>query len=127
MQPFTFFVLCQGDNAGKPVLYPEVNSFSIRCNNQVSFEFYFWLIFGLHCAGKFKTTHRGSAIPFLKLQDVRYLIYELTPGMYKDWLQFKRILVFLEDLGHRKASLGEILLATRDLQRFLIGQYFEHK
>jgi hypothetical protein len=121
-QPFTFFVLSKGDHAGKPAFNPWVNAFSVRCNNQESFDFYFWLIFGLHQAGKFKTRHRGYEIPFINLQDVRDILREVTPAVYDNWHQFKRILSILEDLEHRKARLGEILVATRELQCFLIDR-----
>ena len=75
--PFSFFILCKGCNAGKPALplggagggSPWANSFIIVCPQQQYFDFYFWLIYGLFQSGKFKVRHRGSAIPFINLNE----------------------------------------------------------
>jgi len=123
--PHSFFILCKGCNAGKPGFQPWTNSFIAVCPNQQYFDFYFWLTYGLFQAGKFKTRHRGSVIPFLNLVDVRDTIREVAPLIHPDWSRYQEILSSLENLRKLKATLAEQILATDKLQRCLLHKYFE--
>src|SRR5207249_3119237 len=107
LQPHVFYILAKGDNAGKPAFVPWVNSFMAICQNRQMFEFYFWLTYGLWTAGKFKTLHRGSAIQFVNVVDVRSVIGEVAPPIYEHWQQYQQILGALSKLEQKKASLAE--------------------
>lgn len=122
---FSFFILCKGCNAGRPGFKPWTNSFIAICNDQQTFDFYFWLVFGLSQSGKFKTRHRGSVIPFINLCDVRDLIREITPFIYPNWTRYQEILSQLDKLRKLKSALAEQIVATDKLQRCLIQKYFE--
>lgn len=129
---FSFFILCKGCNAGKPSLplggagggSPWTNSFIVVCPHEEYFQFYFWLIYGLHQSRKFKVRHRGSVIPFINLDDVRDLIREIAPAIHPDWARYQQILSQLDKLRKLKSSLAEQLLATDKLQRCLLQKYF---
>ena len=122
--PHSFFILCKGCNAGKPGFQPWTNSFIVVCPHQQYFDFYFWLIYGLHQSGKFKTRHRGSVIPFINLNDVRDVIREVAPLIHPDWSRYQEILSSLDKLRKLKATLAEQILATEKLQSCLIQKYF---
>lgn len=121
---FSFFILCKGENAGRPSFKPWTNSFIVACPRQEYFDFYFWLMYGLHQLGKFKPRLRGSVIPFINLEDVRDLIREVAPVIYPDWQKYQTILSALEKLEKRKATLAEQILATEKLQRYLLSSIF---
>lgn len=125
VQPFTFFILCKGENAGKPAVVPWPNSFAVCCNNQQVFDFYFWLVFGLFKAGKFKQRLRGSVIPFVNLNDVKEVIKEITPAVLPHWLQFQQVLKALDLLEKSKTTLGQQLVSTQNLQQLLIRRFFD--
>ena len=122
--PLSFFILCKGCNAGKPGFNLWTNSFIVVCPHQQYFDFYFWLIYGLFHSGKFKTRHRGSAIPFINLNDVRDVIREIAPLIHPDWSRYQEILSSLEKLNKLKATLAEQIVATDKLQRCLLQKYF---
>ena len=122
--PHSFFILCKGCNAGKPGFQPWTNSFMAVCPNQKIFDFYFWLIHGLHLSGKFKVRHRGSVIPFIKLNDVRDVIREVAPLIHPDWSRYQEILSSLDKLNKLKATLAEQIVTTDKLQRCLLHKYF---
>ncbi|HVT85822.1 MAG TPA: hypothetical protein VHD35_11525 [Chitinophagaceae bacterium] len=122
--PYSFFILCKGCNAGKPGFQPWTNSFIVICSNQQYYDFYFWLINGLHQSGKFKIRHRGSVIPFINLEDVRDLIREVAPMIHPDWSRFQEIISYLDKLNNIKSRLAQQLVATEQLQRSLLQKYF---
>jgi hypothetical protein len=122
--PHSFFIQSSGAQAGWPDLKPGVDSYIAVCPHQKYFEFYFWLVHGLYQSGKFKTCHRGSAIPFINLEDIRDTIREITPFIYSDWSRFQEILFSLDKLLQVKATLEEQVHATDNLQRTLLQQYF---
>lgn len=117
---FSFFILCKGCNAGKPAFRPWTNSFIVICPRQDYFDFYFWLIYGLFKTGKFKIRHRGTAVPFINLSDIRELLQQVAPLIYSDWQKFQSILSALENLEKKKASLVEQIVATEKVQRYLL-------
>lgn len=122
--PHSFFILCKGCNAGKPGFKPWTNSFIVVCPHEEYFHFYFWFIYGLHQSGKFKIRHRGSAIPFINLNDVRDTIREVAPLIHPDWSRFQQILSYLDKLNKLKSNLAQQIVATEQLQRCLLQKYF---
>ncbi|HMJ46306.1 MAG TPA: hypothetical protein VK498_03210 [Ferruginibacter sp.] len=122
--PNSFFILCKGSNAGKPGVQPWTNSFIVVCPHQEYFDFFFWLIHGLHISGKFKVRHRGSVIPFINLEDVRDTLREMAPLIHPDWSRYREILSSLDKLSKLKENLQQQITATDQLQRCLIQKYF---
>ena len=122
--PHSFFILCKGNNAGKPGFQPWTNSFMAVCPHKEYFDFYFWLVYGLHQSGKFKVRHRGSVIPFINLEDVRDMLREVAPLIHPDWSRFREILCSLDKLNKLKSTLAEQIAATDQLQRSLLHKYF---
>ena len=124
-QPLVFYILCKGENAGKPALKPWVNSFAVICSNQMYFDFYFWLVYGLYKSHKFKVRLRGSVIPFINVNDVRELIRELAPAVLPDWSRFQELINSMDKLEKVKSNLAQQLIASENLQRQLIRCYFD--
>lgn len=124
LQPHVFYILCKGDNAGKPALKPWANSFAVICSNQQYFDFYFWLVWGLFKSNKFKIHLRGTAVPFLNLDDVRSVIREMAPAVFSDWSKFQELIVTMDRLEKLKSNLAQQVIASENLQRQLIRRYF---
>ena len=125
LPPHSFFILCKGCNAGKPGFQPWTNSFIVVCPHEEYFKFFFWLIYGLHQAGKFKIRHRGSVIPFINLDDVRDTLREVAPLVHPDWTRYREILSALDKLNKLKTTLAQQMVATEKLQHCLLHKYFQ--
>ena len=69
-EPHTFYILRIGLNAGKPLKVPCANCFRFTCTSPESFEFYYWLAFGLWKGRVYRPYLRGSVIEFVVKQDV---------------------------------------------------------
>ena len=124
-QPFMFFILSKGENAGMPRLVPWANCFAVRCNNKEAFEYYYWLVYALFKAGKFKTRQRGSVIQFINIQDVRDIIRQSLPLVFEQWQKYQRLLQHLDALEKAKTTLGMQLVTTENLQRTLLHKFFQ--
>ena len=122
--PHVFFILCKGTNSGKPALTPWPNSFAVICANKEYFDFYFWLVFAIQQSGKFKIRLRGSAVPFINIDDVRDLIRELAPAVHSDWARFRELVNTLDKLSKLKSSLAQQIQASENLQKALLQNFF---
>lgn len=127
LQPYVFYVLSKGENAGKPSLKPWANSFSLLCSNEKYFQFYFWLFWGIFKAQKFKVRLRGTAIPFINKNDVSDILREVAPTIFPDWVKFHELIQTLDKIEKVKTSLGQQLLASEQLQTVLLQNYFKSK
>jgi hypothetical protein len=125
--PYVFYILSKGNYAGKPSFTPWANSFMIITGNQPSLEFYFWLCYGLHNAGRFRYYHTGSVIPFLKVGNVSEAISEVAPIFHPHWQQYNQIISSLSQLEKKKATLAQHILSTERLQKQLLHHYFIQK
>ena len=119
-----FFILSRGNNAGKPSLTPWANSFTVICPHQEYFDYYYWLVNALHQAGKFRTHHRGSVIPFINVNDVRHLIRQAALAIHQDWKQFRELVTTLDNLSQLRSTLQQQIEATEKLQQCLLTKYF---
>ena len=122
--PNVFFVLCKGNNAGKPSLTPWPNSFVVICANKEYVDFYFWLVYALFQAGKFKIQLRGSVIPFININDVRDLLWEVAPALNNDWSKLRDLIATLDKLSKLKSSLEAQVKASENLQKALLNNFF---
>jgi hypothetical protein len=123
-KPNVFYVLAKGENAGRPSLTPWANSFAILCSNEKYFQFYFWLVYALFKAKKFKNRLGGSAIPFINKDDIAATLKEVAPAVYNDWSKFRDLIDTLDKLERLKTTLGQQLLASEKLQSYLLQNYF---
>ena len=122
--PNIFFVLCKGNNAGKPSLTPWPNSFVVICANKEYADFYFWLVYALFQSGKFKIQLRGSVIPFINIDDVRQLLRESAPALINDWSKLRDLIATLDKLSKLKTSLETQVKASENLQKALLKNFF---
>src|SRR5258705_32768 len=114
-QPNVFFVLAKGENADKPSLKPWANSFAMVCPNAKYFQFYFWLVYALFKAKKFKIRLLGTAIHFINTNYIAAVLKEVAPVVYYDWSKFQDLLNTLDKLEKIKSSVGQQLLASENL------------
>lgn len=79
-QPFEFYILCKGNNSGRPMATACPNCFSCVCDSPEEKDFYFWLCFGLWKAKHFHPYLFGSVIPYIRISDCKKIL-QLQAGM----------------------------------------------
>lgn len=73
-EKYHFWVLCKGNNAGKPLQKPCPNCFIVVCDTQAERDFYESLCFSLWKAKIFERELIGSVIPFIRLPEFRQVV-----------------------------------------------------
>jgi hypothetical protein len=69
-----FYILNKGMNSGKPLKNPCPNCFVCIFDNEADKDLMLWLCFGLWRTKSFHFYLRGSVIPFINIDDVKYLL-----------------------------------------------------
>ena len=85
-----FFVLCKGENSGKPSKEPFVNSFVVICKTPEARQHGFFLALTMHEGTQVKPQLVGSVIPFIRVDDYRKLFryhFERVQKNPEKWLQ----------------------------------------
>ena len=68
---------------------------------------------------------RGTAVPFLNLDDIRSVIREMAPTVFPDWSKFQELIITMDRLEKLKSNLAQQVIASENLQRQLIRRYFD--
>ena len=73
-----FFILCKGNNSGKPLKTPCPNCFVIQFESETDKEEAFYIALSLWKAKFWHQFLIGSVIPFIRINDFKTKIYELN-------------------------------------------------
>jgi hypothetical protein len=71
---FEFYILCKGNNSGRPMVSPLPNCFVCVCQSLEERDFFFWLCYGLFSGKAFETSLKGSVVPFVRICDVLQIL-----------------------------------------------------
>lgn len=123
-QPFSFYLLSKGENAGQPNLSPWVNSFSVYCGSREELDFYFWVAYSLWQTGRFKPFLRGSVIPFLSVHETRHIIRQTAERVQPHWQSLQPVIEALNKLKAARAHLAQCIIANEKLQKMLLQAHF---
>lgn len=77
--PFSFPVLCKGNNSGKPLEQPCPNCFIVICNNHDDMVLLKQLSWGLWKGKVFLHWLTGSVIPFITIRTYNQVIQSALP------------------------------------------------
>ena len=89
-EPYTFYILRIGNNAGKPLKEPCANCYAFRCNNNDGYVFYYWLAYGLWQGKMFMPYLRGSVINFIIKSEFLQVVKEAeskVKGQYEFYMK----------------------------------------
>lgn len=125
--PFALYVLCKGNNSGKPLDASCPNCFVISCTTKEECEFYRSLLFCLWKSGAFREHIGGSVIPFLRIRDFKQVLfrYLLMAEANLSSLQ-KDIQTFVLMEQHESAIRKQLILIA-ELKRVCIGRHLVSK
>lgn len=114
--PNRFYVLCKGENSGKPMKDPCPNCFSIECNSVDDFNYWFWLSWGLWKSKRFHVYLRGSVIPFIRICDYKALISESSQSIGDRSEKMFKALESMQEIEQREESIRKQLVLFGELK-----------
>ena len=117
-----FFILCKGNNSGKPLLSPCPNCFVIQFLCEEEKEQVYWLLYSLWQSRTFYPFLRGSVIPFILLRDVKSCINDYLDKSQKSPEQFKKLIVSFQSMNQIESQLMQNLKAIDKAKRMLLYQ-----
>ena len=120
-----FFILNKGMNAGKPGDTPWANCFVAQFQTLEDRDHYYWLCYGIWVTGKFKYHLVGSAIPFIRKEELWQLLDLADAAVYgrKD-LFLKSVSLLFE--AQRSSQQLVIRLSELHRARVEILKHFIH-
>ena len=99
--PHCFYILCKGDNSGKPLDRPCPNCFVVICSNQTELDYIRVICYGLHQSRIFRQDLIGSCIQFIRI------------GCFK-----KRLFQAIREINGRESDLSKLVDAFQKVQLF---------
>lgn len=97
--PYCFYILCKGDNSGKPLDRPCPNCFVVICSNKTELDYFRVICYGLHQSRIFRQDLIGSCIQFIRI------------GCFK-----KRLYQAIRQIQGRESDLSKLVVAFQNVQ-----------
>lgn len=129
----TFYLLCKGNNSGKPSYTPFTNSFVVQADDQDTLEYIYWMCWGFWQCKKFHHLLLGSVIPYIRLSDMRGFIFENYEANLMELTPMKSVTQKLQmcnnavELSMKKAHLYKQLKLTYFHQYVKVIKYDPYK
>ena len=122
-----FYILCKGQNSGKPLKAPCPNCFKVIAKNETDLEVLFWLSFALWKGRKFEIYLTGSVIPFLRVTDFRKIISEHYELAIENPTELHKTVKYLQLVEEKEQQLTNNLKLVKQLKVAYAHSYFNHK
>lgn len=120
-----FFILCKGNNSGKPLLSPCPNCFSIQFQSEADKEQVYWLLFCLWQSNAFYPFLRGSVIPFVVLRDIKSCINDILNRAANKPEQFHKMIESFQAINKVEIQLKQNLKSIEKAKKMLMYQFIK--
>ena len=118
-----FFILCKGNNSGKPLLSPCPNCFSIQFQCEADKEQVYWLIFCLWQSKTFYPYLRGSVIPFIILRDLKKCIQSGLDKSDRNPEQFLKMVATFRSINQLENQLRQKLNTMNKAKQLIVYKF----
>ncbi len=118
-----FFILCKGNNSGKPLLSPCPNCFSIQFQSEADKEQVYWLIFCLWQSKTFYPYLRGSVIPFIILRDLKKCIQSGLDKSDRNPEQFLKMVATFRSINQLENQLRQKLNTMNKAKQLIVYKF----
>ncbi len=115
----SFYVLCKGLNAGKPLREPCPNCFTVTCQTPDEFIYWYNLTWGVWKAKGFHVRLLGSVIPFIRLADYREIIWKASQAVKCKESQLKQVIDAMQAIEVKEQVIKQQLLSLTELKSAL--------
>lgn len=122
-----FYILCKGNNSGKPLTEPCPNCFVLTAKSEEDKQFFYSLCFGLWKAKSFEYFLKGSVIPFITIGDCKQAINTGLEQAKTDLKGFNKSVKALEILEQQEKKYKETLLLINDAKRAIFYRYIKRR
>lgn len=122
-----FYILCKGNNSGKPLSEPCPNCFVLTAKTEEDKQFFYSLCFGLWKAKSFEYFLKGSVIPFITIGDCKQAINTGLEQASTDLKGFNKSVKALEILEQKEKKYKETLLLINDAKRAIFYRYIKKR
>ena len=118
-----FFILCKGNNSGKPLLSPCPNCFSIQFQFEADKEQVYWLIFCLWQSKTFYPYLRGSVIPFIILRDMKNCILSALDKSDRNPEQFQKMVATFQSMNQLENQYRQNLKTIEKAKQIIVYKF----
>ncbi len=118
-----FFILCKGNNSGKPLLSPCPNCFSIQFQFEADKEQVYWLIFCLWQSKTFYPYLRGSVIPFIILRDMKNCIQSALDKSDRNPEQFKKMVATFQSMNQLENQYRQNIKTIEKAKQIIVYKF----
>ncbi len=122
-----FYILCKGNNSGKPLTEPCPNCFVLTAKTEEDKQFLYSLCFGLWKAKSFEYFLKGSVIPFITIGDCKQAIISGLEQAKNDLKGFNKSVKALELLEQQEKKYLETLQLINDAKRAIFYRYISKR
>jgi len=105
LQPFTFYILRVGNNAGKPLKEPCANCYVFSCESQQQYEYYYWLVYGLWQGKMFYPYHWGSVITFIVKSELKQVIETASAKIFPQYGFYKNTIKMVQAYENKSHNM----------------------
>lgn len=115
-----FFILSKGQNAGKPLKSPCANCYVFIAENSTECEFYYWLCYALWQGKRFEIYLVGSVIPFIRINDVKSLVFEASQKAYQNLTEYQNSLSLLIHIDNQAQTMNQQLKLLKQAKQAIV-------
>ena len=118
-----FFILCKGNNSGKPLLSPCPNCFTIEFQTETDKDQVYWLLFCLWQSKTFYPYLRGSVIPFIILRDMKKCIQSGLDKSDRNPEQFQKMVATFQSMNELENQLRQKLNTLNKAKQLIVYRF----
>lgn len=104
---YHFYVLCKGNNSGRPSAIPCPNCFIVSTDTQEEKETLYWLTYAMWKGKALHPYLRGSVIPFISIRDYRRQLIASAVQIQHQNAGFSKMIQVLQQLDIKEANARE--------------------
>ena len=121
-----FFILCKGNNSGKPLKTPCPNCFVIQFESETDREEAFYIALSLWKAKFWHQFLIGSVIPFIRINDFKANFLNRLNLILTNPEKHQKNIAALNLLDQKQAEFEHKLKLINDFQKVILSYYSMH-
>jgi len=118
-----FYVLCKGNNSGRPSATPCPNSFAVCADTQEAKETLYWLSYAMWKGNAFHPFLRGSVIPFITIHDYRQQLTGALRSLQPSSATIEQVINVLRQLDDQEAQARERIKTIAQVRHLVFRKF----
>ncbi len=118
-----FYVLCKGNNSGRPSATPCPNCFTVSCDTPETKETLYWLTYAMWKGRAFHPFLRGSVIPFITIRDYRKQLTLALHSLQPSGATVDQVVNVLKQLDDQEAQARERIKTISEIRHLVFRKF----